>query len=148
MAAGTALFPPDRVDAFVKPLLERLSRQFGDARYFGTHRDAKLHLWARARQERLIRGYGRLGGQGLILWDEGGPTAEERDLGFRFVAKPSLTAAQAQNPQGTLPDEDGVSSSPALWSIDPTTLDEHFKEPVMGLLDNLPWAEGQTNHRR
>jgi hypothetical protein len=49
LAAGTALFPLDRADALVKPLLERLSRQFGDAQFFCTHRDVELYVWARAR---------------------------------------------------------------------------------------------------
>src|SRR5437879_11016934 len=70
LAAGTALFPPDRAEAFVKPLMERLSRQFGDAQYFCTHREVELHVWARARQGRLVRGYGWLGERGLTLWDE------------------------------------------------------------------------------
>jgi hypothetical protein len=148
LAAGTARFPPARVEAFVKPLLERLSRQFGDAQYFGTHRDAELHLWARARQGRLVRGYGRLGGQGLTLWDEGGPTAEERDLGLRVVAGQSPAAEQARDQQVTLPDGGAVLQLACLWSIDPTTLDEHFKEPVMGLLGNVPWAGGRTDPRR
>lgn len=147
LAAGTVLFPPDRVEPFVKPLLERLSRQFGDAQYFGTHRDAELHLWARARQGRLVRGYGRLGGHGLTLWDEGGPTAEERDLGLRFVAEQSPAAEQVHNQQVTLPDESAVLQLACLWSIDPTTLDEHFKEPMNGLLGNAPWAEGGTDPR-
>jgi hypothetical protein len=82
LAVGQALFPPDRVDAFVKPLLERLSRQFGDAQYFCTHRDFELHVWARARQGRLVRGFGWLGERRLTLWDEGGLTNEERDLGL------------------------------------------------------------------
>ena len=46
LAVSTALFPPDRVEVFVKPLLERLSRQFGDAQYFCTQRDLELHAWA------------------------------------------------------------------------------------------------------
>src|SRR5947199_331590 len=61
LAVGTALFPPGRAEAFVKPLLERLSGQFGEAQYFCTHRDVELHVWARATQGRLVRGYGWLG---------------------------------------------------------------------------------------
>ena len=47
LAVSTALFPPDRVAGYVKPLLERLSRQFGDAQYFCTQQDIGLHAWAR-----------------------------------------------------------------------------------------------------
>jgi hypothetical protein len=125
LAVGAALFPPDRAESFVKPLLERLSRQFDDAQYFCTHRDIELHIWARARKGRLVRGYGWLGERGFTLWDEGGMTNEERDLGF--------------------PNEAGVMQLAYLWSIDPTTLDEQFKEPVMGLVGNVAWAESRTS---
>jgi hypothetical protein len=145
LAVGAALFPPDRADTFVKPLLERLSRQFGDAQYFCTHRDVELNLWARARQGRLIRGYGWLGEKGLILWDEGAPTKEERDLGFQFLDGRSASVEQAPNNNVTLPDESGVMQLADLWSIDPTTLDGQFKEPLMGLLGNVAWAERRTS---
>jgi hypothetical protein len=122
LAVGRALFPPDRMEAFVKPLLERLSRQFGDAQYFCTHRDVALHVWARARQGRLVRGYGWLGERSVTIWDEGAPTKEERDLGIRFNGGP---------------DEASVMHLADLWSIDPTSLNEQYKEPVMGLVGTL-----------
>jgi hypothetical protein len=141
LAVGTALFPPDRAEAFVKALLVRLSRLFGDAQYFCTDRDIELHLWARARQGRLVRGYGWLGEKGLTIWDEGVQTKEERDLGFRFFDGRSPAEEQAQHKNVTLPDEGGVMQLASLWSIDPTTLNEQFKEPLMGLLGNVAWAE-------
>src|SRR5262249_58268278 len=97
LAVSTALFPPDRVEAFVKPLLERLSRQFRDAQYFCTHRVPELHIWARARRGELVRGYGWLGEKGLTLWDEGAETQEERDLDIRFFDARSPAAEQAPN---------------------------------------------------
>jgi len=143
LAVGAALFPPDRAEAFVKPLLERLSRQFGDAQYFCTQRDVELHVWARARQGRLVRGYGWLGEKGLILWDEGTETKEERDLGFRFLNRepPDVAQGDERVRKGRcFPDERCVMQLAFLWSIDPTTLDQEFKEPVMGLLGGLPTA--------
>jgi hypothetical protein len=125
LAVGRALFPPDRAEAFVKPLLERLSRQFGDAQYFCTHRDVELHVWARARQGRLVRGYGWLGERSVTLWDEGAQTKEERDLGIRFIDGP---------------DEASVMHLADLWSTDPTSLDEQYKELVMGLVGSLAGA--------
>jgi hypothetical protein len=127
LAVGTALFPSDQAETFVKPLLERLSAMYGEAQYFGTHRDVELHMWARARNGRLLRGYGWLGEKGLTLWDEGAPTKGERDLGLRSAG------AQA-------PDEATLMQLACLWSIDPTSLNEHFKEPMTGLLGEVPWA--------
>jgi hypothetical protein len=145
LAVGAALFPPDRAETFVKPLLERLSRQFGDAQYFCTHKAVELHLWARARKGRLVRGYGWLGEKGLTLWDEGGQTKEERDLGFRFLDGGAFAVEPARNTNVTHPDEDGVMQLAALWSLDPTTLNEQFKEPVMGLLGDVARGESQTS---
>ncbi len=31
----------------------------------------------------------------------------------------------------------------SLWSIDPTILDEQFKEPEMGLLGRVTWARAE-----
>ncbi len=170
LAVSTALFPPDRVQAFVKPLLERLSRQFGDAQYFCTQRDLGLHVWGRARKGRLVRGYGWLGQKGLTLWDEGAPTKEERDLGFRFVNPSSICESPnhgspeergggahfmkgplpevKQSDGGArkdlpLPDESCVMQLALLWSVDPTTLDEAYKEPAVGLLGSVPWARAE-----
>lgn len=168
LAVGAALFPPDRADDFVKPLQERLSRQFGEAQYFCTHRDFELHVWARARKGRLVRGYGWLGQKGLTLWDEGGPTKEERDLGFSpprgrapgvepapntdittAIVRPddriAVTAAgQVQDRNAAPPDEDGVMQLASLWSIDPTSLGRQFKEPVTGLVGDVAWVESRT----
>jgi hypothetical protein len=167
LAVSTALFPPDRADAFVTPLLERLSRQFGDAQYFCTHQDVGLHVWARARQGRLVRGYGWLGQRGVTLWDEGAQTREERDLGFRFLNPSSICelpkeALKEQRGRGLditrrpppggkqgeeeapkdllVPDEDCVMQLASLWSIDPTSLSADYQEPATGLLGDLPGA--------
>jgi hypothetical protein len=172
LAVSTALFPPDRVEGFVKPLLERLSRQFGDAQYFCTQQDIDLHAWARARKGRLVRGYGWLGQANLTLWDEGAPTKEERDLGFPFFNPTSICGSPKQGSKeerdrgdtfmkGQLPvvkrsdggaredltaaDENCVMQLALLWSIDPTTLDEAYKEPAMGLLGRVPWARAEPS---
>lgn len=144
LVLGTALFPPDRAEAFVKPLLERLSREFGEAQYFCTHQDFELHIWARARQGRLVRGYGWLGQKDLTLWDEGRPTQEERDLGFRSFDGRSPVVEQGPDKNVAPPDEGSVMQLASLWSVDPTTLDEQFKEPLMGLLGDVP-REGSSS---
>jgi hypothetical protein len=144
LAVATALFPPERAEPFVKPLLERLSRQFGEAQYFATHRDVELHIWARARQGRLVRGYGWLGEKGLTLWDEGGQTREERTLGLGSVGSPCPAAKEVHKTNVTGPDEAGVMQLASLWSIDPTALDEEFKEPVMGLVGHAAWVPSRA----
>jgi hypothetical protein len=134
LVASAALFPPERMEAFVKPLLEQLSRSFREAQYFCTHRDVELHVWARAQKGRLLRGYGRLGRQCQTLWNEGPQSKEERALGFRFT---DAAAEKGPGEGTTTPDEGCVTQLASLWSVDPTALDEHFQEPVMGILGNM-----------
>jgi hypothetical protein len=141
LAAGNALFPPDRPEAFVKALLEPLSARFGEAQYFCTHRGVELHLWARARQGQVVRGFGWLGEKRLTLWDEGNQTRAERDLGIRLIDERISAVKQAGDADTTLPSEEAVMRLASLWSIDPTSLDEQMKEPVTGLLGTPAWAE-------
>jgi len=145
LAVGAALFLPDRAEAFVKPLLERLSRQFGDAQYFCTNRDVELHLWARARRGQLVRGYGWFGAEGITFWDECRQTKEERDLGFQFFDGRSPAIEQTQNKKVSLPGEGAGMQLACLWSIDPTSLDEQFKEPLRGILGNIARAGNRTD---
>src|SRR5258708_36891679 len=145
MGVGTRLFPPKRVDMFAKPILDRLSQQFGDAQYFCSHQDVGLHVWARARNGRLVRGYGWLGQKDLTLWDEGGQTKEERDLGFRFLDGRSPAVEHGHSIDHNHPEESCVMQLAYPWSVDPTTLDEQFKEPVMGLLGKVAWGESMTS---
>lgn len=146
LAVGFSLFPPDGPAPFVKPLLERLSRQFGEGQYFCTHRVVEAHVWARGVRGQLVRGYGWIGERGETLWDEGEQTPEERNLGFRFFDERSADAASGDywaRKDLSFPDEGAVMRLAALWSIDPTTLDQQFHEPGLGVLGTFP-KSGQS----
>lgn len=121
LAVSAALLPTGRMDELVKPLLERLSGPFGEAQYFCNHPEAELYAWARASDGRLVRGYAWLRRAGGVIWDEGTPSDEEQALGVPFAEPAS-------------PNADAVLQLASFWSVDPTTLDEHFKEPTMGRL--------------
>jgi hypothetical protein len=126
LALGSVLFPPDRADDFVRPLLVTLSRQFKEAQYFCAHNIGGLTVWARARRGNLVRGYGWLADKSLTLWDEGDPTEDEQALGLVF--------SNGWSADNTRPDVNTVMQIANFWSIDPTSLDEQFKEPETGLL--------------
>lgn len=138
LAVGAPLFlsglsPADNV----KPLLQRLSRYFGAAQYFCTHRVDETHVWAAAREGRLLRGYGWSGSQGETLWDEGAPTSAERSLGFRFFDERAPEASDDgywSRKDLHFPNERCVMQLAGRWSIDPSKLEERFHEPSLGLL--------------
>ncbi len=141
LAVGTAFFPPDRPEPFVKLLLEPLSARFGEAQYFCTHRDIELHLWARARNAQVVRGFGWLGQKRLTLWDEGKPTRAERDLRIQPADDRIAAAPGAGRTDVTVPSEEAVTRLASLWSIDPTSLDYLMSEPATGLLGTAAWAD-------
>ena len=137
LALGSTLFASGKPSFFIKPLLERLSRRFGEAQYYCTHRVIEMHVWARAVQGRLVRGYGWIGERGQTLWDEGEPTRAERDLGFRFFDERSPEATGEgywERTDLSFPDEGAVMRLAAAWSINPTTLDQQFSEPGLGVI--------------
>ncbi len=138
LAVGAALFQsPERTATVLRPLLERLSLRFGEVQYFANHTDIGLNVWGRAERGRLVRGYSWLGARGVTLWDEGEPTEEELGLGFRFgVGQPPRVESGDAGDLAPFPD-DGVLQLAYLWSIDPTSLDQEFKEPGSGLLGSL-----------
>src|SRR5262245_31150181 len=148
LAVGTALFQtPEELPATLKLLLEELSRQFKDVQYFCNHRDIGMYAWARARQGRLVRGYGWLGVRGVTLWDEGALTKEERGLGFRCGIDQSPAVQQGDTNELAPLTEDFVFELASRWSIDPTTLDGEYKEPVLGFLGSITASDGRTSRR-
>lgn len=91
--------------------IEHLSRKYGEACYFGTHRTVDYHAWAKAVNGEIARAYGYLGESGETLINEGGLTAEElaHDLDFTNLDDGELH----------FPDEEHVLLLAKEWSIDP-----------------------------
>ena len=140
LIASTGLFPTDRVEALVKPILDRLSRKFADAQYFCSQQKVGLHVWARGKKGVLVRGFGWLGQSSTTLWNEGAITREERTLGYQFSDGQFSVVGPTETEKITTPNEECVMQLASLWSINPTTLDEHFKEPLPGLLGAVTWG--------
>jgi hypothetical protein len=138
LVVGSPLFvAPDRTATAVRSLLERFGRHFPDVQYFCNHPDVRLYAWARATEGRLVRGYGWLGAQSRILWEEGTPTPHEDGLGFRFAAGQPPRVDPNDGGDPTPFSEDGLFQLASCWSVDPTTLDCEFLEPMPGLLGKI-----------
>lgn len=94
-------------DHFVVPLrrLARLSRRFGEAQFFATHRVVEAHAWARARHGVIERAYGYVGDKGIEALNIGRPTAAERGV------------------DGKRANEETVMRIAGAWSVNPTTIE-------------------------
>jgi hypothetical protein len=93
-------------DRFMVPLrrLLRLSRRFGEAQFFSTHRVVEAHAWARARGATIERAYGYVGDRGTEAVNIGRPTEAERGV------------------VGSEANEETVMRIAGAWSLDPTKI--------------------------
>lgn len=122
LATGVVLGTPFGADPDPWGTLLALSKRFGQAQVYVTHRVVDLHVWARADSGRLLRAYGYLGEEGRTLYDVGQPTPEEQQLGFRFFDERSPEAQRDdywERNDLTYPDEESVMAIARKWSIAP-----------------------------
>jgi hypothetical protein len=121
------------LDSF-KPILERLSAEFGRAFLFGSHRVVSFVMWAVAEDGELKRGL--VESDGTTYVDVGERLSAEEDLGLLSYDELDelLETAADQGDEDALysrlADERTVLDLAALWSIDPSTLDERNDEGV------------------
>lgn len=107
-------------------LIDRLSKQFGEAQWFASQRVVEYHGWARSTHGRTTRHYSYVGDKGETLYSEGEPTAAEP---AHLVDTRGTERADA-----VVPTEETVMQIAAAWSIDPTTLEQRQLAPSLGLL--------------
>jgi hypothetical protein len=109
------------------PLLERLSRQFGNVCWFASDSDGDVHGWARAVGGAVERAYAYVGDRGHQLW-VGEVTAHEHALGC-FVDDPR---DQSDDEVKWWPDRATVHALAAAWAIDPDRLALAADAPAVG----------------
>ena len=117
---------------FASPLAEAgefdlaaLSRRFGEAQRFASHRVVEAHEWERWVEGQPVRRYGWLGESGEVLFNDGEPTEHEEDL---------LPDDDADWNDWETADEERVMEIAGAWSLDPTVLDDRDDTPDTGLL--------------
>jgi hypothetical protein len=104
LAAGTGLFPSPPAFEATSARIAALSRIQGHAFLFATDRVTETHIWARATNGVLVRGYGYSGESGEVVWDFGPPTQEEADIDIES------------------PDEQVVMEVARRWCVSPVDL--------------------------
>jgi len=105
--------------------IDKLSKEFGEAQFFVTHRVSDYQLWAKSISGKTTRLYCFLGEKGENIAIEGEPTEIEKK--FKLVNTFSKEAKDENYLERTdilSPDEEFVMKIAANWSIDPTTLNQ------------------------
>ena len=102
--------------------LLKLSVKFGESQLFSTHRVVDYHVWARAINGELIRGFGFLGESGETLWNAG-DNSTETQLDLKFPDADDLASDSDDHADFDWPDEEHVMQIAGKWSVSPVELD-------------------------
>lgn len=111
--------------------LALLSRKFGEAQRFGTHRVSEYHEWQRWTDGEPLRRYVYVGDQKEIELDDGEPAAAEASIARR-------SDLDGDWDELVFADEETVLAVAREWSIDPRSLASRGDLPGQGLLGYLP----------
>ncbi len=120
----------------VKSILQTLSKEFGEAQFFCTHRVTEYHCWIKAINGRINRVYSYLGESGENIAVEGEPTKFETTLQLiNTFSDEAKDENYFEREDLVCADEDLVMQVAEHWSIDPSKLDDRQDiEPGLGLL--------------
>ena len=123
----------------VKEVLVRLSREFGEAQYFCTHRVTEYHCWMKAMHGEVTRVYAWLGESGENITIEGEPTEFEKTLNLPNTFSEEAKADDYfEREDLTWPYEQLVMQVAAHWSVDPSALEDRKDiKPGLGLVWNF-----------
>lgn len=132
LIVGGALTEDD--DTEIARRLTELSRRFGEAQWFGTHRVVDYHAWAKSVDGKIVRHYAYSGERGETLRADGDPLpGEPRNL-FNSLSPEARSPGYADRSGLAFPSEDTVMAVAGAWSIDPTNLDTRQAPVGLGLL--------------
>lgn len=120
----------------VKNVLRILSREFGEAQFFCTHRITEYHCWMKATSGNVVRTYCYVGENAENTMVEGYPTEFEQTLNLvNTLSEEAKNEEYFENKDITWPDEDIVMQIAGHWSIDPTQLEQRQDiKPGLGLV--------------
>lgn len=112
--------PAEDVDRCYK-FLANLSTALGHVQLFALNPVLNRHAWARLESGRVIRAYVWAGG---TLWNQGGFTAEERQLGMKCLAySDEVDPFDWQLREELSENLPKIPALAAQWSVDPAELD-------------------------
>jgi hypothetical protein len=138
LACGWGLPHGDSKDGIeeVKNILQTLSKEFGQAQFFCTHRVTEYHCWIKASNGQVDRVYSYLGESGANIVVEGQPTEFEKTLKLaNTFSDEAKDEKYFEREDLVWADEELLMQVAEHWSIDPTKLEERQDiPPSLGLL--------------
>lgn len=138
LACGGGLPAGDNKEGIirVKQILQSLSKEFGEAQFFSTHRVVEYHCWMKATNGKVDRVYSYLGEAGENIAVEGTPTTFERAVNLaNTFSDEAKDENYFQREDIVWANEDLLMQIAANWSINPTTLDNRPDiNPSLGLI--------------
>ncbi|MEO5804447.1 MAG: hypothetical protein ABIR24_13055 [Verrucomicrobiota bacterium] len=113
--------------------LTNLSRKLGQIQFFSTNRVLNHHAWALIDKGRVFRAYAWAG---ETLWNQGPPTAAERDLKLGLFDYASGAVGFEQK-EMLASNAERVPLLASRWSVDPASIDERQFENGYGITGEL-----------
>lgn len=123
--AGNELPYGDTKDSVekIKNLLIDLSKEFGEAYFFGTHRIVELQSWIKAKEGKIERVYSYIGESMQTIASKGELVAVEKKVNlFNSLSKEAQGDSYFEREDIFYPDEEFVMRMAEYWSINPTKL--------------------------
>ncbi len=119
----------------VTTLLNALSKEFGEAQFYVSHRVVEYHGWIKSWEGQIVRSYFYLGEQvkNIEIFGE----ATEVEKGYKLVntfSKEAQHDSYWDREDLTYPDEELVMRIADSWSIDPSKLEEYKGSNGLGIL--------------
>ena len=104
-------------------LLNHLSKTYGEAQFFGTHRVVEYHHWMRSVNGEIQRAYAYIGESGETLQSTGNLTPVETELNlYNSLEEDPNPDAYYEDEYYEYPDEDFVMKMAEYWSVNPNQL--------------------------
>lgn len=123
---------------FIKDKIIVLSKEFGEAQFFGSERVVEYQTWMKAVNGKIIRAYSYIGESGENLIVEGEPTEFEKKYNLvNTFSEEAKDEKYFEREDLFFPDEDFVMKVAENWSVNPQKLTERTDiKNELGIIGN------------
>ncbi len=112
----------------------KVSRAIGHVQFFSLNRALQHHAWVRAEGASIVRAYAWAG---ETVWNQGAMTHAELHLGMRCLSYGEIVEFDPHGGQATDNNVERLFKLAALWSLDPSSLDQRRLSRADGICGEL-----------